>query len=138
MRLTIDLGCEGVEESKEVIEAFLEALVLSNLAYYRRYPGGPCCAGCGGVKYRVPRRCEHFSSSQHFDGIERMIVRGYGACGSVAAMRAARLRFEGKDARVVLELQGDRLQFHAVVMVDGERIDPTAKLAKLGDCGCHE
>jgi hypothetical protein len=136
MRITIDVGADGPEETREVLEAFLEALVVANLAYYRRYPEGPCCAGCAHVKYRPPRRVEHGLSSQHFDAIEPMVVRGAGACGSVAAMRAARLRYEGKTAHVALERQGDRSQFHAVVIADGQRIDPTEKLARVGDCGC--
>jgi hypothetical protein len=136
MHLSFQLGADGAEETAEVLEAFLEALVVSNVSYYRRYPNGPCCAGCAHVRYRPPRRVEHGFSSQHFDSIEVMAVKGVAACGSVAAMRAARLRYEGRDAKVVLERVGDRNQFHAVVLVDGERIDPTANLQRVGDCGC--
>src|SRR5262245_43009961 len=102
MRLSFDIGAGGSAEIKAIVEAMLEALVVVNVHYYERFPNGPCCAGCANVAYRAPRPVEHGLSSQHFDSIEPMVAKGRGACGSIAAMRAARLRFEGKDARVVL------------------------------------
>ena len=133
--LQICVGPESLEETRVVLEAALECVVVANGEYYRRYPNGPCCPKCAGVRYQEP-----VGSIVSFSSIEPMFVAGYGSCGDIAAMVAAKHRFDGDSAaRVVLEMTDPRERaFHAVVELgDGRRLDPTADLiAATEDCGC--
>lgn len=135
--------CPGsIEETRVVLEAFLEALTVANAEYYRRFPEGPCCPKCGHVKYRPPTAAEKAEPGESFQSAERLVVVGHGACGSIAAMVAGRERAKGRRARVLLRLQTDPANpgardFHAVVEKDdGSIVDPTKNLDKYGGCGC--
>lgn len=139
--LKFELTPQTLEETREVLEAFLEALVVANMALYRRFPGAPCCPKCAGVRYAPPKGKAKMSDEQRFVGVERMVVEGYGSCGDVAAMVCARMRsLEGKpDARVIVQQQreGGR-HFHAVVAVDGSIVDATEEMlpGSRPGCGC--
>lgn len=139
--LTFELTPQTLPETAEVLEAFLEALVVANMALYRRFPGAPCCPKCAGVRYTPPRGEAARLESQGFVGVERMLVKGHGACGDVAAMVCARMRvLENKpQARVVLRQRksGGR-HFHAVVDVDGKIVDATQEMQQgsAPGCGC--
>lgn len=136
---------QGHEETRVVLEAFLEALTVANAEYYKRFPEGPCCPHCARIKYRPPTEAEKAQPGEAFQSAERLIVVGHGACGAIAAMVAGRERARGRQARVVLRLQSDptdpgRRDFHALVRKeDGTLVDPTASLdrADVG-CGCIE
>lgn len=132
----------GTEETRVVLEAFLEALTVANAEFYRRYPAAPCCPHCARILYRPPTEAEKAQPGEAFQSAERLVVLGRGACGSIAAMVAGRERAKGRRARVVLQLQSDpkdptRRDFHALVeKEDGTLVDPTANLERAVGCGC--
>lgn len=139
--LSFELTPQSAEETREVLEAFLEALTCANMAFYRRFPGAVCCPKCGGVRYAPPTAAEALTDTQRFVGVERMLVEGYAACGDVAAMVCARMRvLEGKpEARVAVRTRskGGR-HYHAVVEVDGQTVDATQEMqpGSRPGCGC--
>ena len=143
-QLTLTVCPQNAEETRVMAEAALEALVKANEVYYMRFPRGPCCPHCAGIKYRPPTEAEMAQPGEQFDSVERLIVKGYGACGPIAAMVAARMRvLEGRDVRVKVIptriIEGKRRDFHAVVELDdGSIYDPTAELARLTECPCPE
>lgn len=146
--ISITVCPQGIEETRRVLEAMLEAVVVANELYFRRLPAGPCCPECASVKYAPPSEKEASSPGEHFESAERLVVVGEGACGSIAAMVAARKRVDGVNARVKLvpTSSTDR-RYHAVVeLPDGTVEDPTEKLpravsvgarpATFPSCGC--
>lgn len=135
--LTITVCPQGIEETRRVLEALLEALVVTNVLYFERLPGGPCCPECASVKYAPPSETDAKSPGEHFESAERLIVNGEGACGSIAAMVAARKRVDGVHARVKLVPTSsiDR-RYHAVVeLPDGTIEDPTQELPRAVSVG---
>lgn len=143
--LTFTVCPEGHAETTAVVEAFLEALVVANEHYFRRLPLGPCCPACAGVRYAPPTPAEARTPGEHFESAERLVVVGKGACGSIAAMVAGRMRaLEGRHARVKLVPQSASARYyHAVVELDdGTIVDPSAELEHAAaveespSCGC--
>lgn len=129
--LSFYVGPQSIEETALVLEAFLDALTVANEAYYRRFPAGPCCPGCAGIRYEAP------SGPQAFRSIECMYARGKGACGDLAAMVAGRRRAKGETCRVrVICTDAATREFHAVVELgDGTIVDPTEELEADEDQG---
>lgn len=136
---------DGPGETQAVLDAALEFLTRVDQLYFRRFPSGPCCPACAGVRYDRPKPGEENTPVDEYDSVESMVVRRLGRCGSIAAMVAARMReLEGRDAVARAELVCKRKNiWHAVVEVDGERKDPTAELIAEtegsdapGACGC--
>jgi len=75
-----------------------------------------------------------------------MFASGEGTCADIVAYDAAALRSKGHDVVIMLERlpssDGSRI-YHAVLVVDGERQDPSEKIAaatvaqhNVGRCGC--
>ncbi len=139
--LTFDVNPQTAEETTEVLEAFLEALVIANVAFFRRFPSAVCCPKCGGVRYAPPTAAEAATDEQRFVSVERMLVDGVGSCGDVAAMVCARMRvLEGKpDAVVRCVQQGPGRRYHAVVLVNGQTVDATTEMqpGSRPGCGCE-
>lgn len=136
--LTFTVCPQGVEETREVLQAFLEALTTANELYFRRLPAGPCCPHCAGVKYKPPTELEANSPGEHFESAERMVVLGEGACGPIAAMVAARMRaLEGRRVRpLVVSTSNVARRYHVVVeLEDGTTIDPTTELEQAVSVG---
>ena len=105
----------------------------------------PCCAGCAEpkVKYRPPppgieQHCQNFWSGS------QMLQRRKATCIDAAAYDAGVARAKGQKASVYLEPQGQpqvpgdpfsTLDFHAVAIIDGKRVDSSEKL-KVDGCRC--
>lgn len=138
--VTLNISPQSPEEVKECLLAILEALVRVNVAMYRRYPSAHCCPHCAGVRYDPDRAVAEASQHrQRFVSADRLIAAQVGACGSIAAMVAARMRaIEGKPgAYVDLLSQSGRNQFHAVVRLpNGAVVDPSAELEEARACAC--
>lgn len=145
--LTFTICPEGQDETRADLEDFLEALTRANERYFRRLPQGPCCPHCAGVRYAPPTLRDALAPGEHFESAERLVVLGVGACGSIAAMVAGRMRaLEGRSARVrLVDQDSDRRWYHAVVeLEDGTIIDPSAELERAANsapeepsCGCE-
>lgn len=148
-RITVTVCPQGIAETRLVLEAVLEAVVVANELYFRRLPSAPCCPECAHVRYVPPSESEARTPGEHFESAERLIVQGYGACGSIAAMVAARRRVDGIAARVrLLPVSTTQRRYHAVVeLPDGRTEDPSKELATDVDdvadapastpsCGC--
>lgn len=139
-KLTFTVCPQGIEETRQVIDAFLEALVVTNELYFRRLPKGPCCPECAGVRYRPPSAEDAATPDQTFESAERMIVKGEAACGPIAAMVAAHKRvFEGINAKAIAQpTSSSELKFHAVVQLpNGDIIDPTTDLPRALSVGAR-
>lgn len=138
--VTLNISPQSPEESRECLLAILEALVQCNVAMYRRYPSAHCCPHCAGVKYDPSRAvAEAAQHRQRFVSADRLIAAQVGACGSIAAMVAARMRvIEGKPGAFVdLLSKPGRSQFHAVVRLpDGSIADPSKELEQASACAC--
>lgn len=140
-RLTFEVCPDGVEETRRVLDFFLEALTKTAELFYRRYPQAPCCPKCAGIKYAPPSDADAAEPGEHFESPERLVVMGKGACGSLAAMVAGRMRaLEDRDVMAVSVPQpsppGQR-RFHSVVRLeDGTTIDPTLELELAPGCQC--
>lgn len=145
--LTFTVCPQSAEETRQVIEHFLEALTKANELYYQRLPLGPCCPECAGVRYVPPTEREANMPGESFASLERLVVLGVGKCGDVAAMVAAKLRVLDRRPAVrvkVITEDAQRRRFHAVVQLeDGSLLDPTHELQRVGvkasapDCGCE-
>lgn len=139
--LTFHLGSGTPEETRQQLELFLNALGHANAIYYRTFPKGPCCPKCAGLMYRAP--CNPDQPGEVFLGVEPLYVEGAGACGSLAAMVMGHELAHGRDARVVVELTSSptspHRDYHATVLVDGERRDPAQSLidADRVDAACN-
>lgn len=138
--VTLNISPQSPDEARECMLAILEALVRVNVAMYRRYPSAHCCPHCAGVKYDPARAtAEAAHHRQRFVSADRLIAEQVGACGSIAAMVAARMRaIEGKPgAYVDLLSEPGRSQFHAVVRLPGGAVvDPSAELEEAHACAC--
>jgi hypothetical protein len=104
----------------------------------------PCCIACVEPKIRYcppppgdQQRCQNWWSAP------QVIARGKATCLDAAAFDAGAARAKGKQAYVDLEpvgrplVPGDpysTLDFHAVAIIDGERVDSTLKLAAGNGC----
>ncbi len=105
----------------------------------------PCCIGCvePGIKYRPPPPGSQ-QVSQHWWSAPDVLKRGKATCLGAAAFDVGAARAKGKHAYVELEPQGEEmvdgdaystLDYHAVAIIDGERVDSTQKLTH-GQCSC--
>ncbi len=108
-------------------------------------PDPPCCLSCARpkVRYIPPPTGDRQNCQNYWSGPE-ILARGRATCMDAAAFDAGCARAQGKKADVVLEpmgnprVQGDpysTLDFHAVAIIDGERVDSSAKLTQAGTCG---
>lgn len=110
----------------------------------------PCCPAAGGVRYIQPQLCKDCDSATHpcqdvYD-VRTMMVQRKATCYDLSAERAARLRLEGYDAQVVVDIRLDAYDrpmpgaFHAYVEIldDGSTQDPAEELRlHPGVCMCR-
>lgn len=92
----------------------------------------PCCAKCGGVKYRVPSQDDYEAGAILFKSAPDMFADGVAACGTIAAYDAAALRvLENGNAWVHIEDGGGGpSSYHAVVGTPGGIHDPTLEMER--------
>lgn len=125
-------------------DQFARAAYLDSRGLPAKVP--PCCLSCAkpAVKYRPPptgdkQHCQNWWSAP------QVLARGRATCLDAAAYDAGAARAEGKQAYVLLEPQGmptiegdeySTLDFHAVAVIDGKRIDSSAKLEQGSACDC--
>ncbi len=106
----------------------------------------PCCLSCARprVKY-VPPPPGKDQFCQNWYCAPQVLSRGRATCIDAAAYDAGAARAEGKHALVMLEptgvpmVRGDEystLDFHAVAIIDGVRVDSSANLEKGSACDC--
>lgn len=144
--LSFEVSPQTVQETALVLDYFLEALVKANELYYRNYPAGPCCPGCGGIRYAPPPPSAIDEPLQRFLGVQRLYVEGVGGCADIPAMVVARMRVLEHRPRVrckALPQHKARREFHVVVeLEDGSHFDPTLELEQVDQpvapqgCGC--
>lgn len=148
MIATYRLASEDLEASLLLV---LNGLVQHNVAWLlaarARKLEPPCCTGCAEppwcatpVRYVPHHGAPQGEAREYWDG-PTMFHRGEGTCADIVAYDCACLLLEGRDARIVLEAAGPVGEWHAVLIVDGERRDPASKIAKqhnVGRCGCEE
>ena len=119
-----------------------EARSLASAGYAA--PDVPCCIGCVDPKvaYRPPPPGSQ-QLCQNWWPAPAVIARKRATCLDAAAFDVGAARAKGKDAYVLLEPVGDpvyaddpysTLDFHAVAIIDGERIDSTEKLEHRAGC----
>jgi hypothetical protein len=106
----------------------------------------PCCLSCARPRIRYctpPTGDKQFC--QNWFAAPQVLARGRANCIDASAYDAGAARAKGKEARVVLEPQGQplvpgdpysTLDFHAVAIIDGERVDSSARLQNGTDCSC--
>jgi hypothetical protein len=145
--LTFTVCPQTAEETRQVIEFYLEAMTKTNELYYQRLPLGPCCPECAGVRYVPPTERDASAPGEGFVSLERLVVLGVGKCGDIAAMVAAKMRVLDRRPAVrvkVITEDAARRRFHAVVQLeDGSLLDPTHELQRVGvsasapSCGCE-
>lgn len=96
------------------------------------------------VKYRPPPSGKN-QNCQNWWSAPQVLARGRATCLDAACYDAGAARANGKQAYVLLEPQGEptvpgdpnsTLDFHAVAVIDGVRVDSSAKLEKGGACAC--
>lgn len=142
MKARIELVLEPLtrEDDVAMFEDSCEALVRHNvrwmLAQKERGLDVPCCAGCGGVRYVAPSAREYRQGYVQLLGAAELLRAGAGACGSIACYDVAACRVEGRDASVVITVQGPRM-YHAVVRTPDGIHDPTANMQATTSCGCE-
>jgi hypothetical protein len=106
----------------------------------------PCCLSCARprIRYVVPPGGD-MQFCQNWWSAPQVLARGKANCLDASAYDAGAARAKGKVARVVLEPQGEpripgdpysTLDFHAVAIIDGERVDSSARLQGGKDCSC--
>lgn len=131
------------EARTEFLEMLAEVLVRANHewatreqaeAEHRRAMGfeasdPKCCIACirPRIRYVPPPGAAAGQSCQNFWCAPAMIKRGRANCLDAACYDAAMARFEGKTAHVEFESVGP-LDYHAVAIVDGKRVDSAQKL----------
>jgi hypothetical protein len=130
MRICFDLG--GVfypgasdEDNALALQAMLEALIVIDRAYLKRYPRTPKLYASG-VRY---------GRTQVWDSVPDLLTRRYGDCKSLSAMYIAELReaHGNKAARPVFRFarnpQTGQRDFHILVWRGGTVFeDPSRKL----------
>lgn len=132
----------------ETLEALIEACVQVSADWFRSetqrcaamradgvaVPMPPCCLGCvePPIRYERPAQGQY---CQDWWLPPDVLRRGLASCLDAAIFDAAAARAKGRDARVALETQtyaGDPsrpVDFHAVAVIEGKRVDSTKKLA---------
>jgi hypothetical protein len=106
----------------------------------------PCCLSCAKprVLYRPPPPGAK-QRSQNWWSAPQVLARGRATCLDAAAYDAGAARAEGKRAYVLLEPIGEptlphdlysTLDFHAVAVINGERVDSSRNLEKGSNCPC--
>jgi len=130
----VTLAASGADEVEELL-AILDVLVADNERWIQsmldRGIRPPCCARCGGVKYRQPTEADYKSGSILFKCAPTMFRDGVAACGTVAAYDVAALRIlEGADAWVVLLDAGGPSSYHAIVGTPAGEHDPTLAMVE--------
>lgn len=132
----------GGETTVQMLEAMLEGLVQHNQVWFRRHPDAPCCLIHENVQYVDPMLCYEEDFCQVILAADQLLERGVGTCADMSAYVAAWIRERtGQPAEVVLEQQYDHYDqpidnaFHAYVVVNGMRFDPSEDVRK-GICRC--
>lgn len=91
MAYSVQIACPGAPRA-EVLEAAIEALVAANTVWYleqlERGVEPPCCAECGGVKYRPGDP----GTRAELHGAPQCFARGIASCEEAAAIEAGRGR----------------------------------------------
>lgn len=133
LRLTLN---PDTDREAEELAAILELLAEDNEQWFRRMVAlgkkPPCCAKCGGVRYREPSRAEYRRGLVQHDGAHELLRKGHGNCGSVVAYDVAAARvLEGKDVwpEIVPGPLGPG-SWHAVIQSPEGVSDPTLKMSK--------
>jgi len=109
-------------------------------------PKPACCLSCvePRIKY-IPPPTGDKQNCQNWWSAPQVLQRGRANCLDAAAYDAGAARVEGKTASVLIEpvgdpvVQGDpysTLDFHAVAIIDGVRVDSSKKLTQGGACNC--
>lgn len=108
-------------DNANVLEAYLEALIVANLVYLRANPQTPLLYNSG-VRY---------ARTVEWDSIPDLYARGVGDCKSLSAARVAELRARGAKAkpvfRFIVKPNGGR-DFHILVLTSQGWDDPSRKL----------
>jgi hypothetical protein len=124
MRAAVIFQLDKVERPQRVLEAWFEALTLTNVSYLRANPGSPSIYASG-VVYREE------GSPEIWRDIPTVTAHGWGDCDDLACWLAAELRVRHQRRAVVsLQRQTTPGLWHAVVRdIDtGATLDPSRKL----------
>jgi hypothetical protein len=106
----------------------------------------PCCISCAvpDIVYRPPPTGDK-QFCQNWWSAPAVLNRGRANCLDASAFDVGAARAKGKEAYVLLEPVGEpriagdvysTLDWHAVAMIDGQRVDSSATLSKANGKGC--
>ena len=125
--LNIDPELELDNETlARVMEDMLNMGARLNAGYFLRNPDAPCCLDCGTITYFEPAMSERV-----FFGLAPDVIRQRKtSCAGAAMYEAGHAIAKGKDARVVIQINGPG-DFHALVRYpNGSVTDPSADLPR--------
>lgn len=131
--LRLTLNPDPSREAEE-LAAILELLAEDNEQWIaRRSQLGletPCCARCGGVRYRAPSQREYQRGLVQHDGAHELFRLGHGNCGSIVAFDVAAARvIDGKNVwpKIVPGPLGPG-SWHAIIESPRGTSDPTLEM----------
>lgn len=131
----ITLCAEGQEEAQELADA-LELLAQDNERWIQRMLEmgitPPCCAACGGVKYREPSEADYKAGAVLYKCAPDMFKDGHAACGSIAAYNVAATRqLEQQDAWIIIkDGGGGESSYHAIEGSERGEHDATLEMER--------
>ncbi len=131
LRLTLN---PDTDAEPHELQAVLELLAEDNEQWIRRMVNlgtePPCCASCGGIRYREPSRGEHQRGLVQHDGAHEMFRKGHGNCGTIVAYDVAAARvLEDKDVwPLIVPGPWGVGSWHAVIGSPHGNTDPTLKM----------
>ena len=138
----LQIGCAPGEETRRALEDILNAVAQIDARIYEKYPLAPCCPKCANMRYQPTVKADLESATETFQTVDRMMAVRAVRCGALAAMVAGHEAAQGVPATVKVEhLPGTKQEannFHAVAMIRGRRVDPSAELIDAGmTCSCE-
>lgn len=127
------------DAQREALRAIIEGMVLVNLAWLQAQEAAglhpPCCTHCAEppwcakpVRYVAHHGAPLGTSRHYYDG-PTMMFRGVGTCADIVAYDVAAARHKG-DATAAVVVEGAGPHYHAVAIIKGQRVDPSAVIAR--------